>query len=204
MIEFKEENKNKLIRYFSVINNDKVSYGEYRGFDNYNYGDAYIIFSSDNRKINIDYKTNVRGRKYIPIELIQISSTNTYNSWLYNNNIDYVAYEFDNDIYLFEKDKLQKICKCYLNLPRGIDIYKTSTVLNSNYVIDNYDIRPYKAFIEYNLRDIKLDMNILNEFGNISTTDVHVNCAFNKINGKKKLSGLCLNLPLNRCGKYKI
>ena len=197
MIEFKEKNKDRLIRYFEVLNNDNnTTYGEYVGLDNFNYGDAYIKFS-DGRKINIDYKTNCRGRKYIPIELISICY-NSLRSWLYNTNIDYVAYEFDDDIYLFEKKKLQKIAKCYLNLPRGIDIYKTSLV------IDMYDTRPYKNFIEYKLRDVELDLSNLNEFGSISTTDVHVNCCFNKINGKKVLSGLCLNLPLKKCEKYLI
>ena len=84
------------------------------GIDNKTYGDLKVELFKDgiNKTVYIDYKKQTRDRDFIQIELIQVGVRGNYDSWLYNDNINYCIYEFKNgDVYLFEHADLIKIAK---------------------------------------------------------------------------------------------
>ena len=84
------------------------------GLDNKTYGDlkAELFKDGIDKTVYIDYKKQTRDRDFIQIELVQVGVRGNYDSWLYNDNINYCIYEFKNgDLYLFEHSDLIKIGK---------------------------------------------------------------------------------------------
>lgn len=162
-------------------------------FDKSNYflGDETITLIKDNyreggRKINIDYKRDVRKRPYLPIELIQVSSGGKYDSWLYNNNIHFVVYEYNDNTYIFSHKELLAITANYYN---NEDLWNTCIV----YKRDEDAYAQERLWIGEKLKNINLKIDV----GEIpSESGFHINGCFNRTPYGKKHSGFCINLPL--------
>lgn len=165
------------------------------GLDNKEFGDLKVELFKDGlyKTVYIDYKKQTRDRDFIQIELIQVGARGNYDSWLYNNNINYCIYEFKNgDVYLFEHYELIKIAKQNNN----DNIWQTCIVYNKgpdeftnerNYI--NEKLSKYRL-VKDNSEPIKAD---------------HINgCfSFNKY-GEKTHSGFCMNLDLVSVSDHKI
>lgn len=162
-------------------------------FDKSNYflGDETITLIKDNysgddsalRTINIDYKKDTRKRPYLPIELIQVSSSGKYDSWLYNNNINLVVYEYSGNTYVFSHKELLAIAANYYN---NEDLWNTCVV----YKRDKDAYIQERIWIEEKLKNntnSKIDVGELPD-----ENGFHINGCFNG----KKHSGFCINLPL--------
>ena len=166
------------------------------GSDNKTYGDLKVELFKDGveKTVYIDYKKQTRDRDFIPIELIQVSVRGNYDSWLYNDNINYCIYEFKNgDVYLFEHSELVRIAKQNNN----DEMWNTCTAYNKepesfvderNYI--NEKLNKYRIIIDGNYNTITAD---------------HINgCfSFNKY-GKKVHSGFCVNISLEAAKKHLI
>lgn len=166
------------------------------GIDNKYYGDLKVeLFKGDKGKtVYIDYKKQIRDRNYIQIELIQVGVRGNYDSWLYNDNINYCIYEFKNgDVYLFEHSELIKLAK----QNNTDEMWSTCIVYNKN---------PENYANERNYINEKLSSYGSIGDGTYSTiTADHINGCFNyRYDGSKAHSGFCLNLNLNSVEKYKI
>ena len=166
------------------------------GIDNKTYGDLKVELFKDgiDKTVYIDYKKQTRDRDFIQIELIQVGVRGNYDSWLYNDNINYCIYEFKNgDVYLFEHSDLIKITK-----QNNTDaMWSTCLVYNKN---------PDSFVNERNYINEKLNKYriIRDENYNTITAD-HINGCFNhRYDGSKVHSGFCLNLSLDTVEKYKI
>lgn len=158
------------------------------GIDNKTYGDLKVeLFKDDVEKtVYIDYKKQTRDRDFIQIELIQVGVHGNYDSWLYNDSINYCIYEFKNgDVYLFEHSELIKLAK-----QNNTDaMWNTCIVYNKN---------PDSFVNERNYIDEKLNKYriIRDRNYNIITAD-HINGCFGyRYDGSKVHSGFCLNLDL--------
>ena len=166
------------------------------GLDNKTYGDLKVELFKDgiDKTVYIDYKKQTRDRDFIQIELIQVGVRGNYDSWLYNDNINYCIYEFKNgDVYLFEHADLIKIAK----QNNTDEMWSTCLVYNKcpdefinerNYV--NTELNKYRIIRDGNYNTIKVD---------------HINgCfSFNKY-GEKTHSGFCMNLDLVSVSDHKI
>ena len=166
------------------------------GIDNKYYGDLKVeLFKDGSEKtVYIDYKKQTRDRDFIQIELIQVSVRGNYDSWLYNDNINYCIYEFKNgDVYLFEHSDLIKIAK----QNNTDDMWSTCLVYN----------RSPESFVnERNYINEKLNKYRIIRDGNYNTiTADHINgCfSFNKY-GEKVHSGFCINISLEAAKKHLI
>lgn len=165
------------------------------GLDNKTYGDIKLVLYKDGiyKDVYIDYKKQTRDRDFIQIELIQVGARGNYDSWLYNDNINYCIYEFkDGRVYLFEHLDLIKIAKQNNN----DDMWKTCIVYNKspdiyaaerNYI--NEKLNGYRIIKEDDNSIIKVD---------------HINGAFNYKYDTKVHSGFCINISLEAAQKYKI
>ena len=167
------------------------------GLDNKTYGDLKVeLFKDGSEKtVYIDYKKQTRDRDFIQIELIQVGVSGNYDSWLYNNNINYCIYEFKNgDVYLFEHSELIKLAK-----QNNTDaMWSTCLVYNKS---------PDSFINERNYVNEKLNKYriIRDENYNNTITADHINGCFNyRYDGSKVHSGFCLNLNLGSVEKYKI
>lgn len=166
------------------------------GLDNKTYGDLKVELFKDGveKTVYIDYKKQTRDRDFIQIELIQVGVRGNYDSWLYNDNINYCIYEFKNgDVYLFEHSDLIKIAK----QNNTDDMWSTCIVYNKN---------PDSFVNERNYIDEKLNKYRIIRDGNYNTIKVdHINgCfSFNKY-GEKTHSGFCMNLNLVSVSDHKI
>ena len=166
------------------------------GIDNKYYGDLKVELFKDGveKTIYIDYKKQTRDRDFIQIELIQVGVRGNYDSWLYNDNINYCIYEFKNgDVYLFEHSELVRIAKQNNN----DEMWNTCTV---------YNRKPESFVDERNYINEKLDKYRIIRDGNYNTiTADHINgCfSFNKY-GEKVHSGFCINISLEAAKKYLI
>ena len=161
------------------------------GLDNKTYGDLKVELFKDGveKTVYIDYKKQTRDRDFIQIELIQVGVRGNYDSWLYNDNINYCIYEFKNgDVYLFEHSELVRIVKQNNN----DEMWNTCIVYNRSYTNErNYINEKLNCYrIIKNFNTIKAD---------------HINGCFNRrYDGNKVHSGFCLNLNLNSVYNYKI
>ena len=166
------------------------------GIDNKTYGDLKVELFKDGteKTVYIDYKKQTRDRDFIQIELIQVGVRGNYDSWLYNDNINYCIYEFKNgDVYLFEHSELIKIAK----QNNTDEMWNTCIVYNKN---------PNEFVNERNYIDEKLNKYRIIRDGNYNTiTGDHINgCfSFNKY-GEKTHSGFCINLDLVSVSDHKI
>ena len=166
------------------------------GIDNKYYGDLKVeLFKDGSEKtVYIDYKKQTRDRDFIQIELIQVGVQGNYDSWLYNDNINYCIYEFKNgDVYLFEHSELVIIAKQNNN----DEMWNTCII---------YSGRPYSYTNERNYINEKLNKYRIIRDGNYNTiTADHINgCfSFNKY-GEKVHSGFCINISLEAAKKYLI
>ena len=166
------------------------------GIDNKYYGDLKVELFKDGveKTVYIDYKKQTRDRDFIQIELIQVGVRGNYDSWLYNDNINYCIYEFKNgDVYLFEHSELVKIAKQNNN----DEMWNTCTV---------YNRKPESFVNERNYINEKLNKYRIIRDGNYNTiTADHINgCfSFNKY-GEKVHSGFCINISLEAAKKYLI
>ena len=117
-----------------------------------------------------------------------------YDSWLYNDNINYCIYEFKNgDVYLFEHSELVRIAKQNNN----DEMWNTCTV---------YNRKPESFVNERSYINEKLNKYRIIRDGNYNTiTADHINgCfSFNKY-GEKVHSGFCINISLEAAKKYLI
>ena len=160
------------------------------GIDNKTYGDLKVDgFTADDNSIqlNIDFKRQEKDRPYIPIELIYVKADGTYDGWLYNNNEDYIVYEFKNGAtYIFSHTDLIRLAKYY----NRQDVWNTCLVYSRN---------PDKYLEERIWINDQLKMYDVEPFplrGKISCEDIHINGAFNYTSYGKVHSGFCLNIPL--------
>lgn len=166
------------------------------GIDNKTYGDLKVELFKDGteKTVYIDYKKQTRDRDFIQIELIQVGVRGNYDSWLYNDNINYCIYEFKNgDVYLFEHSELIKIAK----QNNTDEMWNTCIVYNKN---------PNEFVNERNYINEKLNKYRIIRDGNYNTiTADHINgCfSFNKY-GEKTHSGFCINLDLVSVSDHKI
>lgn len=166
------------------------------GIDNKTYGDLKVELFKDgiDKTVYIDYKKQTRDRDFIQIELIQVGVRGNYDSWLYNDNINYCIYEFKNgDVYLFEHADLIKIAKQN----------NTDAMWNTCIV---YNKCPDEFINERNYVNEKLNKYRIIRDGNYKTIAVdHINgCfSFNKY-GEKTHSGFCMNLDLVSVSDHKI
>ena len=166
------------------------------GSDNKTYGDLKVELFKDGveKTVYIDYKKQTRDRDFIHIELIQVGERGNYDSWLYNDNINYCIYEFKNgDVYLFKHSELVRIAKQNNN----DEMWNTCTVYNGE---------PESFVDERNYINEKLNKYRIIRDGNYNTITVdHINgCfSFNKY-GKKVHSGFCINISLEAAKKYLI
>lgn len=185
----------KTEKYFSSKGFIITSISKISGIENKTYGDLKLTLYKDGvyKDVYVDYKKQTRDRDFIQIELIQVGVRGNYDSWLYNNNINYCVYEFKNgDVYLFEHYELIKIAKQNNN----DNMWNTCIVYNKspdeftnerNYI--NEKLSKYRL-VKDNSEPIKAD---------------HVNGAFNyRYDGTKTHSGFCLNLSLDTVKNYKI
>ena len=166
------------------------------GIDNKYYGDLKVELFKDgiDKIVYIDYKKQTRDRDFIQIELIQVGACGNYDSWLYNDNINYCIYEFKNgDVYLFEHSELIKLAK-----QNNTDaMWSTCLVYNKS---------PDNFINERNYINEKLNKYRIIRDGNYNTiTADHINgCfSFNKY-GEKTHSGFCMNLDLASVSDHKI
>ena len=154
-----------------------TSLSEHLGKDNKTYGDAaYKLIDKDgNEKIvNIDFKRQMKDRDFIAIELIYVKMNGEYDGWLYNPNEHYIVYEFNNgDVFVFSHEELIGISK-YFNRE---DVWQTCMVYTRN---------PNAYFNERLYISNKLneydDVSPICIEGNISSSDIHINGAFNYTN----------------------
>ena len=166
------------------------------GIDNKYYGDLKVELFKDGveKTVYIDYKKQTRDRDFIQIELIQVGVRGNYDSWLYNDNINYCIYEFKNgDVYLFEHSELVRIAKQNNN----DEMWNTCTV---------YNRKPESFVNERNYINEKLNKYRIIRDGNYNTiTADHINgCfSFNKY-GEKVHSGFCINISLEAAKKHLI
>ena len=166
------------------------------GIDNKYYGDLKVeLFKYGVEKtVYIDYKKQTRDRDFIQIELIQVGVRGNYDSWLYNDNINYCIYEFKNgDVYLFEHSELVRIAKQNNN----DEMWNTCTVYNRK--PDSYTNE--RNYINEKLNKYRI---IRDRTYNTITAD-HINgCfSFNKY-GEKVHSGFCINISLEAAKKHLI
>ena len=166
------------------------------GIDNKTYGDLKVELFKDgiDKTVYIDYKKQTRDRDFIQIELIQVGARGNYDSWLYNDNINYCIYEFKNgDVYLFEHSDLIKIAKQN----------NTDAMWNTCIV---YNKCPDEFINERNYINEKLNKYRIIRDGNYNTiTTDHINGCFNyRTDGSKVHSGFCLNLNLETAKNYKL
>lgn len=166
------------------------------GIDNKYYGDLKVELFKDGeyKTVYIDYKKQTRDRDFIQIELIQVGVRGNYDSWLYNDNINYCIYEFKNgDVYLFEHSELIKLAKQN----------NTDAMWNTCIV---YNRSPESFVNERNYINEKLNKYRIIRDGTYNTiTAEHINgCfSFNKY-GEKTHSGFCINLDLVSVSDHKI
>ena len=166
------------------------------GLDNKTYGDLKVeLFKYGVEKtVYIDYKKQTKDRDFIQIELIQVGVRGNYDSWLYNDNINYCIYEFKNgDVYLFEHSELVRIAKQNNN----DEMWNTCII---------YSGRPDSYTNERNYINEKLNRYRIIRDGNYNTiTADHINgCfSFNKY-GEKVHSGFCINISLEAAKKHLI
>ena len=166
------------------------------GIDNKYYGDLKVELFKDGveKTVYIDYKKQTRDRDFIQIELIQVGVRGNYDSWLYNDNINYCIYEFKNgDVYLFEHSELVRIAKQNNN----DEMWNTCII---------YSGRPDSYTNERNYINEKLNKYRIIRDGNYNTiTADHINgCfSFNKY-GEKVHSGFCINISLEAAKKHLI
>ena len=164
------------------------------GLDNKTYGDLKVELFKDGveKTVYIDYKKQMRDRDYIQIELIQVGASGNYDSWLYNDNINYCIYEFKNgDVYLFEHSELIKIAKQNNN----DEMWHTCII---------YNLSPNKFINERNFINEKLNGYRITENSNTIKVD-HINGCFNyRYDGAKVHSGFCLNISLCDAKNYLI
>lgn len=164
------------------------------GLDNKTYGDLKVELFKDGveKTVYIDYKKQTRDRDYIQIELIQVGALGNYDSWLYNDNINYCIYEFKNgDVYLFEHSELIKIAK----QNNTDEMWHTCIV---------YNLSPNKYTNERNFINEKLNGYRITENSNTIKVD-HINGCFNyRYDGTKVHSGFCLNISLCDAKNYLI
>lgn len=166
------------------------------GIDNKYYGDLKVELFKDgiDKTVYIDYKKQTRDRDFIQIELIQAGVHGNYDSWLYNDNINYCIYEFkDGSVYLFEHSELIKLAK----QNNTDEMWSTCIVYN----------RSPESFVnERNYINEKLNKYRIIRDGNYNTiTANHINgCfSFNRY-GEKTHSGFCINLDLVSVSDHKI
>lgn len=164
------------------------------GIDNKTFGDLKVeLFKNGiSRTACIDYKKQTRDRNYIPIELIQVDVKGNFDSWLYNENIDFCIYELKNgDIFFFKHSELLKIAQAN----NTDEMWSTCIVYNRN---------PERYTTERNYINERL-VNYVNEAAVCNIKADHINGAFNyTYDGLKRHSGFCLNLSLDDVEKYKI
>ena len=166
------------------------------GIDNKYYGDLKVELFKDGeyKTVYIDYKRQTRDRDFIQIELVQVGVRGNYDSWLYNDNINYCIYEFKNgDVYLFEHSDLIKIAKQN----------NTDAMWNTCIV---YNKCPDEFINERNYINEKLNKYRIIIDGNYNTiTSDHINGAYNyRYDGSKVHSGFCLNISLDAAQNYLI
>ena len=164
------------------------------GLDNKTYGDLKVELFKDGveKTVYIDYKKQMRDRDYIQIELIQVGASGNYDSWLYNDNINYCIYEFRNgNVYLFEHSELIKIAKQNNN----DEMWHTCII---------YNLSPNKFINERNYINEKLNGYRITKNSNTVKVD-HINGCFNyRYDGTKVHSGFCLNISLCDAQKHLI
>ena len=164
------------------------------GLDNKTYGDLKVELFKDGveKTVYIDYKKQMRDRDYIQIELIQVGASGNYDSWLYNDNINYCIYEFKSgDAYLFEHSELIKIAKQNNN----DEMWHTCII---------YNLSPNKFINERSYVNEKLNGYRVTENFNTIKVD-HINGCFNyRYDGTKVHSGFCLNISLYAAQNYLI
>ena len=166
------------------------------GIDNKYYGDLKVELFKDGveKTVYIDYKKQTKDRDFIQIELIQVGVRGNYDSWLYNDNINYCIYEFKNgDVYLFEHSELVRIAKQNNN----DEMWNTCII---------YSGRPDSYTNERNYINEKLNKyRIIRDVNYNTITADHINgCfSFNKY-GEKVHSGFCINISLEAAKKHLI
>lgn len=161
------------------------------GSDNKTYGDLKIELLKDGveKTVYIDYKKQTKDRDFIHIELIQVGKRGNYDSWLYNDNINYCIYEFKNgDVYLFKHYELVRIAKQNNNdeMWNTCTVYKNcpdSYANERNYI--NEMLNKHRIIREGNYDTIKAD---------------HINGCFNKYGN----SGFCVNVSLEAAKEHLI
>ena len=164
------------------------------GLDNKTYGDLKVELFKDgiDKVVYIDYKKQTRDRDFIQIELIQVGVRGNYDSWLYNDNINYCIYEFKNgDVYLFEHSELVKIAK----QNNTDEMWNTCIVYN----------RSPESFVnERNYIDEKLNSYRTIKDNSFIKAD-HINGCFNyRYDGSKVHSGFCINISIEAAQNYLI
>ena len=164
------------------------------GLDNKTYGDLKVELFKDgiDKTVYIDYKKQTRDRDFIQIELIQVGARGNYDSWLYNDNINYCIYEFKNgDVYLFEHADLIKIAK----QNNTDEMWSTCIIYNKNY--ERY--RDERNYIDEKLNSYRTIKD--NSF--IKANHINGCFSFNRY-GEKTHSGFCINISLDAAQNYLI
>lgn len=160
-------------------------------YTNYTDGDETITIIDDSgkkRDINIDYKKQTRkNRKFLPIELIQVGFTGKYDSWLYNDNINLVVYEWEGNTYLFTHKELKAIAATYYN---NEELWNTCLVYKGK----EAEYEAERKWIDAKLANVKFvyDIGLTPDPDNF-----HINGCFNWVDGERRHSGFCINIPLN-------
>lgn len=166
------------------------------GLDNKTYGDLKVELFKDGveKTVYIDYKKQIKDRDFIQIELIQVGVRGNYDSWLYNDNINYCIYEFKNsDVYLFEHSELIKLAKQN----------NTDAMWNTCIV---YKKCPESYTNERNYINEKLNKYRIIRDGNYNTiTADHINGCFNyRCDGSNVHSGFCINISIEAAKEHLI
>lgn len=170
------------------------------GIDNKTYGDLKIGLFKDGveKTVYIDYKKQTRDRDFVQIELIQVGARGNYDSWLYNNNINYCIYEFKNgDVYLFKHSELVKIAKQNNN----DEMWSTCLVYNKN--PDSFVNE--RNYINEKLNGYRIIRGIIRDGTYNTIVADHINGCFNyRYDGSKVHTGFCLNLNLETVETFKL
>lgn len=171
---------------------------EYKGLYNKEFGDLKINGFTINDKpiqLNIDFKKQEKDRPFIPIELIYVKYNGSYDGWLWNANEDLIVYEFrDGSTFIFEHKDLIRLAK-YFNTE---EVWNTCFVYSKN----PEEYKDERTFINSKLAEY--DLSPLPLVGNISSSDIHINGAYNYTYNGKVHSGFCLNIPLEYARQFQI
>lgn len=170
----------------------------YEGLDNKYYGDLKVLtinLSGESSRINVDFKKQYKWLPYIPIELSFQKADETFDNWLFNDNINLVVVEmYNGDVYILDHTTMLLMAKSF----NTEEVWATSIVYNKNPEMYKKE-RDYidENLAKYNLRKLNYDWTI-------SPDDVHIKGTFNYNKWGKTHSGFCLQIPIRYLENFKV